>query len=128
MEGVELFKAVMVGFFAFLITIGAVFAVVSSIAKQLMETSVHVHKFPVFLMFIVVLLGGWLTIYWGFSGLPAENTLEKQQMMMLYAYFFALVPSVALLFAASLYYLDVRSAAEKEKNDKGFQIFQDLFR
>lgn len=113
MEVIALFKAVMVGFFTFIIAIGAVLSVVSAIAKQLTLTPVHVRKYPSILLFFVVLLGAWGSIYWGFSLLPADNSAEKQQMMMLYAYLFALVPSVALMLASLLYYLDVRNAAKK---------------
>lgn len=114
MDIIALFKAVMVGFFTFMIAIGAVLSVVSAIAKQSMVKSVPVRKSPAILMFVFVLLGGWGGIYWAFSLLSGVDDNAKQQAMMIYAYLFALVPSVALMLSSLIYYLDVRSAAKKE--------------
>lgn len=114
MDVIALFKAVMVGFFSFMIAVGAVLSVVSAITKQSITMPKHVRKFPAFLMFTIVLVGGWISIYFGFTSLPAGNNVATQQTMMIYAYFFALIPSVALMLSAFVYYLDVRSAAKKE--------------
>lgn len=114
MDVIALFKAVMVGFFSFMIAVGAVLSVVSAITKQSITMPKHVRKLPAFLIFAVILLGGWIFIYLGFISLPADNSVTTQQMMMIYAYLFALIPSVALMLASFVYYLDVRSAAKKE--------------
>ncbi len=114
MDVIELFKAVMVGFFSFMIAIGAVLSVVSAITKQSITMPRHVPKLPAFIIFVVIILGGWSVIFWGFHSLPMDNSEATQQMMMIYAYLFALVPSVALMLASFVYYLDVRSAAKKE--------------
>lgn len=113
MDVIELFKAVMVGFFSFMISIGAALSVVSALLKDPVMEHLRVNKVPPFLIFFVILLLGWGFFYTMYSFYPASPSEDIQHIKMIYAYFFALVPSVALMSAVLVYYMDVRSMLRK---------------
>ncbi|MDI2091681.1 hypothetical protein [Commensalibacter oyaizuii] len=108
-----MFKAGIVGGLTFIIAIGVVISTVSVTAKQLQNTAIKVKKIPAYLMFFIVWLVGWAVIYWLFSEVGVVDTPEKARISTIYVCLFALMPSFAMVLAALVYYLDVRTALTK---------------